>query len=59
MMTSKFFLSYKQLNLVFLTLEKREEIIQQTELQEIEAVQIFEYRKIMMVIEMELIYINK
>lgn len=44
-MTSEFLLSYKWLNLVSLTPKKRKKVIQQTELQEIEAVEIFEYGK--------------
>lgn len=44
-MTSKLLLFYKQLNLVSLKLEKREEVIQQIGLKEIEMVKIFEYGK--------------
>ena len=44
-MTSEFHLPYGQLNLASLTPEKREEVIQQTGSQEIEAVEIFEYGK--------------
>ena len=44
-MTSEFLLPYGRLNLASLTLEKREEVIQQIGLQEIEAVEIFEYEK--------------
>ena len=44
-MTSEFLLLYKRLNLAFFMLNKREEIIQQMRLQEIEAVEIFEYEK--------------
>ena len=41
----KFILPYRQLNLVSLTLKKREEVIQQTELIFTEAVKNFEYGK--------------
>ena len=44
-MTSEFFLSYKRLNLASLTPEKREEMVCQNRLHEIEAVEIFEYGK--------------
>ena len=44
-MTSEFFLPYGRLNLASFTPEKREEVIQQTGLQEIEAVENFEYEK--------------
>ena len=44
-MTSDFISPYRQLNLNFLTLERREEIAQTTRLLEIEAVEIFEYGK--------------
>ncbi len=44
-MTSEFLFPYGQLNLASLIPEKREEVIQQTGLQEIEAVEIFKYRK--------------
>lgn len=44
-MTSEFLFLYKRLNLASLILEKKEEVIQQTGLQEIEAVKIFEYGK--------------
>lgn len=43
-MTLDFLLSYRRLNLNSFTLKKREEIVQ-TGLLEIEAVEIFEYRK--------------
>lgn len=44
-MTSKFFLLYKRLNLASLIPEKRKKVIQQTRLQKIEVVKIFEYEK--------------
>ena len=44
-MTSEFLFPYGRLNLASLTPEKREEVIQQTGLQEIEAVEIFKYGK--------------
>lgn len=44
-MIFKFFFFYKQLNLTFFILKKREKVFQQMELQEIEVVKIFEYRK--------------
>ncbi len=44
-MVSEFILPYEQLNLAFLTSEKREEVIQQTRLTITKAVEIFEYRK--------------
>ncbi len=43
--TSEFFLPYGQLNLASLTTEKREKVVHQNRIQEIEAVEIFEYRK--------------
>ena len=43
--TSEFLLLYECLNLASLTLEKREEIICQNRLQEIEVVEIFKYGK--------------
>ena len=44
-MTFEFFFPYGQLNLASLTLEKREKVIQQIRLQEIETIEIFEYGK--------------
>lgn len=44
-MTSEFYLPYGWLNLASLTPEKRKKVIQQTGLQKIEAVEIFEYGK--------------
>lgn len=44
-MTSEFILPFGQLNLASLSPEKREEIVQETELIETEAVEVFEYGK--------------
>ncbi len=44
-MTDEFFLSYSQLNLVFFTPEKKTKVVDQNKLQEMEEVEIFEYRK--------------
>lgn len=44
-MTSDFILPYRRLNLNSLTLKKSENITQTTRLLEMEAVEIFEYRK--------------
>ena len=43
-MTSELFFSHAQLNLASFITEKREEVAHQNGLQEIEAVEIFEYR---------------
>ncbi len=44
-MVSKFILSYERLNLASLTLEKREEVIQQTGLTNTKIVKFFRYGK--------------
>ena len=44
-MTSEFFFSHGRLNLASFIQKKKEEVAHQNELQEIESVEIFEYRK--------------